>query len=527
VGHDRLSRAAPALLLGALVIAGCGGSSPHRVAGGLPAPAKVVFASDAPVNASQLEVSVGAGKIVASLPFVLTRDGFSFQNYGFIAGDELDQHALRELFGDQVCAGTPSDSCTLTPVAQEWAESVEAQMAGGHCYGFSMTALRFFEHNLSAQAFGAGSTYSLAYTPQLESELAVGWATQLLPPAQKATHLYTPAQMIKFLTGALEHPSQGLYTLTIWDAPYATRSDGHAITPIAIKSLGGGKYDLLIYDNNYPGITRAISVDTVANTWSYQVAPTPAAKSGTWSGSGSSNEMELTPVSTVTRRQPCPFCGGSVSGYDMVSLGGDPDVHGHLLITASGGRRLGYVNGKPVDQIPGSRIVFPQLNQIWKAAAEPIYELPAGDHFTVALQGATATATNAAAVYVSGPRFGARAANLLPSRYSSYVLSVAPGELGIRVQGTAPTTQPTLQLASSAHQLTASPLALASGSALNVRLNPAGEILVGLSGTSTGTQVALASRTVAASGSETVRKRAVGLGGGQQAAFSPALARVR
>jgi hypothetical protein len=522
----RRNLALGAAVLTGLTLAACGGSTQHHANGGLPAAAKVVFASDAPVNVGQAQVSIGGGKVVAALPFVLTRDGFSFQNYGFVAGDELDQHALRELFGDQVCAGTPSDSCTLTPVAQEWAESVEAQMAGGHCYGFSMTALRFFEHNLSTQAFGASSTYSLAYTSQLESEIAVGWATQLLPPAEKATHDYTPAQMIKFLTGALEHPSQGLYTLSIWDAPYANRSEGHAITPIGIKSLGGGKYDILIYDNNYPGITRAISVDTVANTWSYQVAPTPAAKSGTWSGNGTANEMELTPVSTVTKRQPCPFCGGSLSGDDMVSLGGDPDTHAHLLITAAGGRRLGYVNGKLVDQIPGSRVVFPQLNQIWKAAAEPIYELPAGDRFTIALQDASATSSSAAAVYVNGPRLGVRAANLLPSQYSSYVLSVAPGELGIRVQGTVPSTPPTLQLASSATQLTVSPRTLASGAALNVHLNPAGKILVGLSGTSTGTQVSLASRTVAASGSETVQQRAVGLGGGEHATFSSALTRL-
>src|ERR1700722_19897043 len=136
----------------AMTLAGCGGSSHHKQstsktataaahATTLPARAKVVFASD---SASGAAVSAHiTGKVVASLGFNPSKDGFNFANYGFIAGTELDAHVMREMFGNVVCATAPSDSCTLTPAAAQWAAQVAQDMFGGHCFGFSMTALRF------------------------------------------------------------------------------------------------------------------------------------------------------------------------------------------------------------------------------------------------------------------------------------------------------------------------------------------------------------------------------------------------
>lgn len=514
---------ATVLALVALAAAGCGGASSHHPVHGLPAAARVVYPSDAPLRAAPATVQSG-GTVVASLPFIPSKDGFSFQNYGFIAGGDLDAHVMRELFGDAVCAGLPSDSCTLTPAAQNWAEQAAAGASGGHCYGFSMTALRFYEHNLNPQDFGGSSTYSLPFTHALQDEIAAAWSTYGLSPAQNALRVYTPDQMVSTLEFALAHPSLGLYTLTIWDADLPKRHAGHSVTPIGVKDLGGGRYQILIYDNNHPGMTEAISVDEHRDSWSYLVATTPAAPDGVWRGTGTSNEMNLIPVSTVTQRQPCPFC--SWSRTVTVSVGGNPDEHGHLLITTSDGRRLGYLNGRFVNEILGARIVIPPLNQIWRAAPEPLYQIPSNDRFTVTLQGAGATGRDVASVYVSGPGFGATAGNLLPGPSSSYQLAVAPGQLQLRVLGSAATEQPTLQLASNQQRLTVSPRSLSPGLALAVRLSSAGRILLSASGTGTSTPLSLALQTVRSSGSRTVAKSVPPLSSGRQATFSSGLSRI-
>ncbi len=517
------------LLLTATVLAAaaCGGASRSSTTGrttvrGLPSAARVIYASDAPVQFAHTSAA-DTGGVVASLPFVPSRDGFSFQNYGFVAGGDLDAHVMRELFGDVVCAGTPSDSCQLTPNAQSWAESIEAGAAGGHCYGFSVTALRFYEHNLSPADFGGTTTYSLPFSHTLQDEIAADWATQTLEPAMRAIRSFTPTQMISFLEHALAHPDEGLYTLTIWDAALPDRSEGHSITPIGIKDLGNGQAQILIYDNNVPGQTQAISVNTTTDSWSYNVATTPAAPSGVWSGSGTSNEMELTPVSTATVRQPCPFCSGA--NTDSVSLAGNPDAHGHLLITTSDGRRLGYANGTLVDEIPGARIVYPQLSEIWLARPEPIYQIPSRYQFTVTVEGQGATGRDPASLFVSGPGFGATATNLLPGPSTSYQLSVAQDQLQLRALGSATTAHPSLRLASERQALTLTAQSLSPGVALGVRVSPGGRVGLAASGSGTTSPLSLVLQTVGTTGTRTVQKSAPALSPGQRATFSFGLSR--
>ena len=47
------------------------------------------------------------------------------------------------------------------------------------------------------------------------------------------------------------------------------------MTPYAVDNKGGGTYQVLIYDNNWPGQTRAITFDTKADTWTYAAASQP------------------------------------------------------------------------------------------------------------------------------------------------------------------------------------------------------------------------------------------------------------
>src|SRR5437588_5670890 len=139
--------------MAAACLLGCGGGGHHPTKTKLPKQAVVRFASDRPADVGPVPGPPGTGTIVASIPFDPTRDGFAFENYGFIAGPQLTPHVMRELFGNVVCADAPSERCTLTPAAQQWASAEVDSYIGGHCQGFSVTALRFFTHNLNPSQF--------------------------------------------------------------------------------------------------------------------------------------------------------------------------------------------------------------------------------------------------------------------------------------------------------------------------------------------------------------------------------------
>jgi hypothetical protein len=473
------------------------------------------------------------GTIIASNGFDPARDGFSFQNYGFIAGTELDQHAMRELFGDQVCATSPSDSCTLTPAAQQWAQQVAEAMVGGHCYGFSMTALRFFIHNLSPSQFGGTSVYSLSLSPSLQSEIAEGWASQVVPAVQHATLFGQPSAVVAFLAKSMSSHSPQEYTLGMYSGPAGSGNrEGHAVTPTGIANLGGGRYAILIYDNNKPGTTQAVFVDTNSETWSYQVAINPSQPNAVWSGQGTSNELDAVPVSAILQSHPCPFCSGQGTiGTDTISLGGNPVQHAHLLITTSDGRRLGYIGNRFVNEIRGARVINPALNEIWKASPEPIYLVPSSDRLALTLQGGNPTGTDAAQVHITGPGFGATVAKLVPSSSSHAEINVGEGgsHLSVRLVGTTPRQSPTLQLARDqgrrGNVVSVTPSALRAGDELTVGLSPESrQVSVTSSGATLPVSMTLSS--VGPQGTKTIQNGSVGVTAGQQTTLTLGLIKI-
>ena len=277
----RTTAAGLALTL-ALALAGCGGATHHHTtsstastpsaraeqasvtpgARGLPTAAKQLFASDSPAPSGNDDTVTPGGSVVASSGFNPARDGFAFQNYGFIAGQELTPAVLQQMFGTSVCARGTGGSCQLYPSVQQWAAAVSQSSFGGHCYGFSMLALRFFSHNLNPSDYGAGTTYGLQFTPAIESEIEANYAEQATAAAIAAAKAEQPSQVVAALTAALKSRSGPYYTLGIYSAPVGAQGrDGHAITPLGISNLGNGRYQILVYDNNYPGVTRGIDVD--------------------------------------------------------------------------------------------------------------------------------------------------------------------------------------------------------------------------------------------------------------------------
>lgn len=516
-------------------LTGCG-SSHHAAAvhhaataSKLPPQAKTPYASSQPASTGRVQAANLSGNTVASLGFELTRDGFSFENYSFVAGAELDAHAMRELFGDQVCADAPSDNCTLTEPAQQWAAQTSAEMEGGHCYGFSMTALRFFTHNLSPSTFGAPTVYQLPFSSTLQSEIAYGWANQTLTDVQNQIVHLTPTQTLRFLEQAMAKGQT--YTMGILN-----QSDGHAVTPIAIIDHGGGKFGIEIYDNNFPGVPREIAVDTNADTWSYYGATTPGVDAYQWDGQGTNNPMLLEPLSAIEHQHACPFCttgAGGAGGNRMlrVTLTGNPDQHGHLLIRTADGHEIGYANGRLVNTIPGARAFVPQLTQDWKAHPEPIYLVPDTGALQVTLQGAGATGHDKAAVQVTGPGFGASILGLVPSAGSTDRISLGAGGRSLSVSasggsGPAPTVQLAGTSGRTSTEAVVTPKAFGSGARVTVSLaSSSNRLSVSTAGAAQTAPVALTVQRATPSGGTSVHKAGVNLSSSRPTAFTLGLNR--
>lgn len=133
-----------------------------------------------------------------------------------------------------------------------------------------------------------------------------------------------------------------------------------------MEDRGNGLAAIIVYDNNFPGILRAVQVDTRRDTWRYVGGINPADTSEIYQGDAATKSMALLPTTPGERTQPCPFCtarGATGPGvkptaidrlhYIEVGITSPEAQHPHLLFTDPQGRHTGFVGGKLVNQIPG------------------------------------------------------------------------------------------------------------------------------------------------------------------------------
>src|SRR3954453_9801181 len=166
-------------LLSSVSLAACGGEDKKDAARGYKGKgfASPVAGDSAPRGyaATTYDSYSPTGKIIADNGFRPWEHGFSFQNYGNEGGPQNMVAAnMSDLFGAQVCISGSGDSCVLTPAAQQFMETLNQNMGGGHCMGFSVAALRMFSGHLDATSFGAPTVPKLAIGGNLplQSELA-------------------------------------------------------------------------------------------------------------------------------------------------------------------------------------------------------------------------------------------------------------------------------------------------------------------------------------------------------------------
>jgi hypothetical protein len=375
VGACGSDNSSPAKLAGHRVQTGTFGSAPQEQA----------VVPGAEYNAT--------GRLVADDGFRPDTDGFSFPNYGGNSGaTDLTPAGMAALFGPQVCASGTGSSCLLTPPAQEAMDQMNHATAGGHCYGFSVAALRFFKHVMEPTIFGASTVPSLNIqgNDSLQLEIAEAFVSQMFPSVQNSELTGSPNAILNELIRSLR-ANQDLYTIGITKTLAHNRSKeqvGHAITPYAVEDRGGGRFAVLIYDNNHPLKERAVLFNRNTNTWGYDAAQNPNDPTWHFQGTAKSPNMVIDSLSAGLGPQRCFFCAGA-NAYQQIALEGDPSNHSHLVITDPQGRRTGYVRGKLVTEIPGSKAITPLTDQNWRISPEPVYQVPVGVQLTVSIDGAS------------------------------------------------------------------------------------------------------------------------------------------
>jgi len=330
------------------------------------------------------------GDLVYDFGFVPESNGFSFPNYGDdIPATNLTSVEMRRMFGDQVCADINGDECILTPPAEQWMEQVNGSMGGGHCEGMAVLSLMMYTGQVPPSDFGATLASELDINDEvLQRELAYWWATQTVAPTNESVIRGTPMEILEVIRQM--DVNGETYTIGIYD----DKGSGHAVTPFGVADKGDGLYAILVYDNNYPGETRELFVDSRDNSWTYETSINPQVQSDVWSGNADTMTLDLTPTSARVEQQVCPFCsGGGVSGVGGKLAAPDQldnqvflDGEGHILITDESGNRLGYVDGKIVNEIPGASYSQFRMGASMDAP-EPIYSLPATLDVTIEIDG--------------------------------------------------------------------------------------------------------------------------------------------
>ena len=253
----------------------------------------------------------------------------------------------------------------------------------------------------------------IAGNPLLAREIAYGHAFQMLESVVRARVSSSPRAVIETLIAGLG-PSGPLYTLGVINA---TGTGGHAVTPYAVERLARDRYAILVYDNNFPGRTRKVLVNTKTDTWSYRAAVNPRAPASRYTGNATTGSLLLLPARPGLGVQPCAFCApvidpttatsaravlptpsapararGRRVPLQAIRLQTSGPVSTHLRIVDARGRRIGFVRGRLVNEIPGARItrVFVGATRTWLERIEPQYEVPTGKRYRIELIGGRA-----------------------------------------------------------------------------------------------------------------------------------------
>jgi hypothetical protein len=304
------------------------------------------------VNAPEL----GEGTLCIDNGFRLKSDDFSFKNWGRSerADANVTVQTLIDLFGHtSICMPGNTSQCVLRPTTIQKLEQWNNALSGGRCEGLATLSNRMFlrydnPSDFSANAQKVSDINQDSVT--LTKSSVYWWATQFLPEvidraAQSRT--LTPLELVDDLIQGL---ANGLgYTLSMYYG-----STGHTVTPFAVTQRKN-TFVVHVYDNNFPGERREITVDATSNSWTYPEAVIGIDGTGI-SWSGNQGTLELVPMSARQGPFTCSFClTDTENNQTTLSIASrDPQAAGYLFIQTRRGNTLEVTPDAIVSSIPGA-----------------------------------------------------------------------------------------------------------------------------------------------------------------------------
>ena len=339
------------------------------------------------------------GEIIAEIGFDPKVHGFGFRNFGPNPDfeEDLTEDDMIRIFGaDNVCIeGTTAKDCVLYETAERWIEQMLEMMDGGHCDGFSVASLRsFIGRDFKGRKGPGGFQRGATNLFDVKKDQAVTNYISFYHTLQSLKEVYEfrvktfsmkPSEIVELIADGMED-NKMLYTLGVGMRENGKYTRGHSIVPIAVEDMGNDIVRIHVYDNNFPGQTKYVVVNTKTETWRYHTANNPAETARDYVGDTKTKTLSLKKLSDRFRgRFECPFCDedeGEIgtdpnavvddrmnvrfmnASYSLnpvisqdvetltISSSGDVD----LLIADGSGKRIGYDQAKKitVNEIPGA-----------------------------------------------------------------------------------------------------------------------------------------------------------------------------
>lgn len=234
--------------------------------------------------------------------------GFSFANWaGLAADDSVTTTTAIAIFGKEaVCAQSTDTTCTPFPAVQHWIDGANADMNNGRCEGMAVLSQRLHDGRNTPDQLQASATKTFDLqkpTVPVVGSIARWWVTQRLEKVIQSSNRWaqaTPSEAVASLIEAID--AKVGVTLGI----YNDGGGGHALTPIAVTKGDDGTFTIAMYDNNYPDKVTSMSVDPVAERWTYEIgAMNAGAGADTWTGGKGS--MDLTVMADREGDQKVPW----------------------------------------------------------------------------------------------------------------------------------------------------------------------------------------------------------------------------
>lgn len=323
------------------------------------------------------------GVPVADSGFRPYPNGFSFLNFGpnlyfnqrFLGQPEplarngvpvspfhITSRDMRLIFGDGVCivdgALAPNGPCALTESALAILELSKQWTSPGRCYGFVTVAAGFFNGIIPPAVLRTGEVNSMT-TLNRPTQRALARTVISQYFSAKGFRQDSMAQLISTLRESLSS-GQTQYSILLFGQP-----GGHGVLPYAVLDRGNGRFDIAIYDPNFPNQARSVRVDVNANSWEYEGSALPGTGSLAWSSAGGpSSSIWFGDVASGLAKQDCPFCLRSAE---------DTVVSFSSLLSENAGVfeavRILHPDGRPLD--PDLFEILPIINQVGEDLVNP------------------------------------------------------------------------------------------------------------------------------------------------------------